>query len=60
MGRNTQALHSVIGDYMREIEKIERLQGAAKKMTKTRRIQRIIAFRKKIRQAAIKLQKMSW
>lgn len=54
--RSTQNLHTVIGDYFREIDKIKRNEKLAEKT----RVSRILAWRNKIRQVTLTLQKMKW
>jgi hypothetical protein len=59
MSRNTNKLHTLIGDYMREIEKIKK---AAKdsELPKAKAV-RILSLRKMIVSTANKLQKgMGW
>ena len=59
MSKSTQNLHGVIGDYMREIDKIKR-QAQVKAMTKKEKITKMTRWRKKIREATLELQKNAW
>lgn len=59
MSRNTNKLHTLIGDYMREIEKIKK--AAREGELPKAKVVRVLSLRKMIVATANKLQKgMGW